>query len=156
MDKKIEPVDIIDLLAYQEYKLALLYNLFADLYPECSDLWASMAIDEIEHQRLIRSLKPYVDEGRLYFNAMLSKVEFVEGHLKTLEGLILRFEKTPVGIQEALEIALNIENSMLDQDLFAYFFGDGKILKNGLEMLTRDTQKHYNSLVQEVQRIGTV
>ena len=156
MDKKVEPVDIIDLLAFQEYKIAVLYNVFASCYEESRDLWVSMAIDEIEHQRMIRNLKPYVDKGKLYFNAMISKVEFVEAHIKTIEGLIEQYEKNPVDIKEAMQAALNIENSMLDQDLFVYFNGDGEILNNAIEMLSRDTFKHYNALVQEAQKLDAV
>lgn len=156
MDKKVQPVDIIDLLAFQEYKLAVLYNLFAATYSECTQLWAGLAVDELEHQRLIRGFKPLIDGGSLYFNAMISKVEFIEGHIKTIEGLISRFESNPVDIKEALQIALNIENSMLDQDLFAYFFGDSEALKSGLDFLTRDTQQHYNALLMAAQKTGAV
>lgn len=154
MEKNIQPIDIIDLLAYQEYKLALLYNIFASNYPEYRDLWVNMAVDEIEHQRLIRNFKHYINEGKLFFNAMISKVDYVESHIKTIEGLIARFEKNPVDIKEAMQIALNVENSMLDQDLFVYFSGDGEIMKNGLQMLTRDTQKHYNELVLSMQKLA--
>lgn len=156
MDKKTEPVDIIDLLAYQEYKLAVLYNIFGASLPEYSELWAEMAIEEIEHQRLIRAFKPYIDEGKIYFNAMILKIAFVEAHINSIENMIKRYEQDPPGIKEALEVALNIENSMLDQDLFNYFSGDGEILKAGLDTLSKDTFKHYNDLLATAQKIGSV
>lgn len=156
MAKEIQPVDIIDLLAYQEYKLAILYNLFGATIPEYSDLWADLALEEIEHQKLIRAFKPYLDEGKLYFKAMISKVEFVEAHIKSIEGMIKNYEKNPIGIKEALRVALKIENSMLDQDLFNYFNGDGQVLQEGLRTLSKSTFKHYNDLLQEANKIGAV
>lgn len=156
MDKKNEPVDIIDLLAYQEYKIAVLYNLFGATIPEYSDLWAELAFEEIEHQRLIRAFKPYIKEGRVYFNAMISKLEFVEAHINSIENMIKRYEKKSADINEALNVALNIENSMLDQDLFNYFSGDGDVFKAGLQTLSKDTFRHYNDLMKVAKDIGAI
>ena len=51
MENKTKPIKIVDLLAYQEYKLAVLYNEFAHKFPEQLELWTNLVVDELEHQK---------------------------------------------------------------------------------------------------------
>jgi len=155
MEPKAKPIEIVDLLAYQEYKLAILYNEFGHKFPEKLELWANLSVDELEHRKLVRGLYDLVDEGTLYFNAMVLKVSNIENHLRAIEKLIERSKNDDdMTIKEAIEIAINLENSMLDQSLFTFFSGDSVILNNALKMLTRDTQEHYNMLMKEAEKVG--
>jgi len=149
MESKTEPIAIIDLLAFQEYKLSVLYNEYGNKFPEKSSLWNKLVKDELEHKKLIRGLYDIVKEGQLYFNAMVLKVSNIENHIKTIEKLIKNAqEDSNLTSEEAINTALKIENSMIDQGLFTYFSGDSKILKNALNQLTRGTEEHYNLLLE--------
>ena len=154
MESKTEPLKIVDLLAYQEYKLAVLYNEFGHKFPEHLELWAKMVVDELEHQKLVRGLGKLVDEGKLYFNAMILKVSNIEHHLRSIEREIEKAKDNDfMTINEALNIAIGLENSLLDQNIFTFFSGDSAILNNALQSLTRDTQKHHLMLIKTADSI---
>jgi rubrerythrin len=157
MEPKTGPLKIVDLLAYQEYKLALLYNEFAHQFPEAAELWENMKVDELEHQKLVRGLNQYVEAGKLYFNAMILKTSKLENHIESLEKLIERAkDEGEFSLQEAVELAINLEQSMLDQNFFTFYSGDSEILNKTLDLLTRDTQEHYNMLLEEAEKLGFV
>jgi hypothetical protein len=153
MTKSLKPIDVIDLLGTQEYKIALLYKEFSERFPIYKDMWSELVKDELEHQRLILSFKKYLDEGKIFFNGMMLRVENIKEHIQFIEDVIDKTLTEGLTLKEAVKTALEIEGSMIDQDFFIFFTGDAKILNAGLQTLTNETNKHYNTLRDAAERL---
>lgn len=147
---ELSPTEIADLLADQEYQVALLYQAFAERFPRYRELWEDIARDELEHQQLVLSFKKHLEEGKLFFNAMMLNIGTIEKQIQLIATIATKTQNGEISEKEALEQAVEIEGSLVDQEMFRFFKGDSKIYREGLGQLSSQTQSHYNKLLEAV------
>lgn len=133
---------LFDLYVQCEKNMERLYLEFARLFPEEADFWNLMALEEMNHAGWIAKLAKAVAEG---------KVEFAEGKVKTYtlktfiqyqEGLIKSAKQEKIDIKRAVNVALDMEKSLIEKEVFAHFAGDNAEKNNLLDRLGKATAKH--------------
>lgn len=140
--------EIIALLAQQEYKIALLYQEFSIAFPDYKNIWNSLVEEEMEHYNILVSFQKPIQNGEIIFNAMILKVDNLIKDIHSIDELINKMKKRIVAFDDALQKALVIEGSILEQGFCNFFSGDSKVLSEGLRNISTQTQNHYNILMK--------
>lgn len=135
-------VKMMELYIEQELTLAKLYRGFSALYPEHASFWNSLARDELEHAGWIKVLRDYATKGMLSFQDGRTKtytiatfIGYIHETAKKAQG-----DKTP--LVRALSIASDIENSLLEKNIFGHFTGESPEVRQILRVLQEGQRNH--------------
>lgn len=139
---------IIELYIEQELLISSLYMRFSERYPVHKDFWIKMASEEREHAEWINHLLDGV---------VTDKVHFSEGNIRTytintiityIKGLISEFDKKAFEIPKAVNIALDLERSLLEKNVFKCFDSDSVEVKRILEILNKGQDDHIRKITR--------
>lgn len=131
-----------------ELNMAALYDLFAGGFPDRGDFWLAMAAEEREHASWVQFLLD---------RALAGEVRFAEGKLRattigTLIGYLgetaSRFRKTPFDIVHAAAIALDLERSLIEKNVFRSFHDDSDEVSRILGVLVEGQELHVKKVEQ--------
>ena len=141
---------IIQLFEENELNISLLYNLYSKNIPEHFDFWNQLSLEEIAHAKAIAEAFKETKNQKEYFQ----ENNFTRGIIKYIndfvsEKTIEAENNTPTHI-EAINIALRVEQSMLEKKCFEIFIPTDEMVKNVLQKLNRDTERHAESLQIEL------
>ncbi|OGI29439.1 MAG: hypothetical protein A2288_01605 [Candidatus Moranbacteria bacterium RIFOXYA12_FULL_44_15] len=143
---------ILDLFAENELKISQLYAIYSDKFTDYKDFWENLSEEEIIHAEEIHKMK------RDDFEKNFQENNFTRGIIKYVSDYVnqqleaARDKKlTP---EEALEVALRVEQSMLEKKCFEIFIPNYATLKDVLDRLNKDTDRHANMLRKELEKIA--
>ena len=134
--------DLIDLLIRQEELVGEFYRACAGKFPERSDVWLSLAVAEDGHARILRSVAADPAEGRAFtihrnfaLNPLRFMLQFVKKQTEALES-------PGFTLINALSIARDIENSILEKKVVEPAPGDSADIRAKIEQLKAETTQH--------------
>ncbi len=144
MDRHTE--DLIRMLARHEDALTELYGCYAIIFPYWQDFWTSLARDEATHAAFLRVLRRYADEGVDITSETELTPESVSSWLGFIEQQMDCVRVENVHIEQALSVALDIEQVLIEKRAFASFQSDDIRVLRVIHKLENDTQGHRSHL----------
>ena len=134
---------VIELLIENEQLVCELYRQFAKKFPEQKDFWESIAADETKH---VAFLKDTLSRN-LTFNEKTMSRSHVKNMISHIETLLVKAAKSSGFSQlDAVNEALNIENSMVEMKFFEPFRKQDGTMDEHISIVEKDTIKHYSRL----------
>lgn len=139
-------INIIEMLAKNEKVISQLYKIYAKKFLDYKNFWSRLAEEEIEHAGWIYKLHSKIKEGSLYFNEGRFKKEALQSFLNYARNELVRTEIQEMLLINALSLALDIENTLIEHKYFEVFEGDSVELKQVLLNLDRATNEHLDRI----------
>lgn len=141
---------IVALFEENELKISQLYALYSRGISEHKDFWENISEEEIAHAEAISEAFSSLDDKDKYFE----ENNFTRGIIKYVsdfvEEQIMTATEKKLSHREAVNIALRIEQSMLEKKCFEIFIPTDASLENVLKILNKDTQRHVGLLREEL------
>jgi len=142
-----EPI-LLEMLIKHELAIKLLYETFAELFSTHQNFWQKLASDEQKHADQLGTLRSetafntsLLQESRLKLPAIKSSIDYVERQTaKAREG--------NVSFLEALSIARDIENALLEKQFAKLGDAVSREVKKILMVLATETEKHRNAIAE--------
>lgn len=97
-----------------ERVVANIYNAFVQLFPEERAFWEELARDEQDHESWLSSVNFFEMIDLLPSTDMLPTKELIDNSLKYAENKNLHLRSNPMSLEEALKLALHLEESMVE------------------------------------------
>lgn len=142
------------LIAANEEKIMQLYSLFAEEFPEREAFWTKIAGDEKVHAELVKELARMESAGAAIFD----KKRFGIKEVKALGRVIDRENKLANSkkytYRQALSAAAEIEQSLIEMDIFESYKADEEQVKDILGAIQDETQGHLNLIIDEIKKFG--
>jgi len=139
-------IEIIELLAEHEKEISRLYKEYARKFPEKKDFWSKIAGEEIGHASWIFKLRSQAEEGSLYFKEGRFKMEAIKTSLEYLKSQIAKAQNNKISAKNALSVARDIENGLIEKKFFEVFEPDCREIKQVLLDLAAATREHSNRI----------
>jgi hypothetical protein len=134
---------IIELLIENEQLVCELYKQFAKKFPKNKDFWEGIASDETKH---IAFLKDTLNRN-ITFNEKSMSRSHIKNMISHLETLLIKAVKSSEFSQiDAVNEALNIENSMVEMKFFEPFRQHDGSMDERISIVEKDTRSHYERL----------
>ena len=133
---------LLDMLAKNEEKISALYKIFAEEFPEYRKFWIDLANQEIQHYLWLKGLGDQVADGAIFINENRFPLKAVELFSSYLEEIIKKTKDGKLSFKNAVSIARDIENALVERDFFKIFSGDSPRLKDILSKLEIETREH--------------
>ena len=134
---------VVELLIENEQLVCELYKQFAKKFPEDKDFWESIANDETKH---IAFLKDTLNRN-ITFNERSMSRSHIKNMINHIETLLVKAVKSSEFSQlDAVNEALNIENSMVEMKFFEPFRKQDGTIDSQISIVEKDTRKHYEKL----------
>jgi hypothetical protein len=146
-----EAKQIIEAMAVNEEKIKELYQKFIILFPGDAGLWSKLVEDENTHATLIRDFGKMLRDQDIRFNPSKFTLINLEKFRQFLENSIQ--ESNAFNREKSLELAAQIERSLVEAGTFSVFETDVKDLKNLFTILETETQKHAKIISEYRDRI---
>lgn len=141
---------IAKLFEENELKISHLYKLYSRMFPAHTDFWKKISEEEIIHAQEISNLSQEIKECFIenkFSRGVIRYVsDFVEKQIEDIEHKIL----SPV---DAFNIALRVEQSILEKKCFEMFIPTNITIKKVLERLNKDTDRHARLLRAELKKL---
>lgn len=137
-------------LAKNELLMNRLYSQYSKNLPELKGFWDDIATDEIDHYNMVLELNRKVDEGTVFVDKDRFKLEAVELVGKFLSEKIDEAQTNKLSLVESLSVAENVENSLLERNIFKIFEADSADLKNLLDNLRIETEEHLREVQEQI------
>ena len=147
MKKKHECKQIIELMIKSELSISKLYKKYSQLYSN-HDFWLRLAKEEIVHAEWLKALYESRDvkemKDQLFPNQSLELIlDSIAEDIKSAD------QKTP---DEALNIALMYEKSMVEREFFEVFKTNSEQLNSIMERLESETEAHIKRIEEEIEK----
>ncbi len=134
--------EIVDLYVAQELRMARLYTLYADRYPDHIGFWTSLAEQERRHAAAIRNLWNRTRSGGANFNPGRFRSGILRMFIGYLDKVYAKAKAERAPLLGALAVARDIENAMIEKKALGIFEGDAPEVQRLLERLHKDTARH--------------
>jgi rubrerythrin len=141
---------LIDLFEDNELKISILYKLYSQKIPAKKTFWQKISDEEVIHAKEIA--RAFATEKECFKENKFTHgiVNYISGYV---EEKIEEAKKNNLTHLEAINIALRIEQSMLEKKCFDLFIPTTDLVKKILEKLNKDTERHANMLRKELKKI---
>jgi hypothetical protein len=148
MEVQINYDQIIDKLVEVELKVAKLYGIYAKKFPQYSQFWLDTLEDEKLHAKRLKMLNSFFSEGSELGRMVLDRfsLDLIKSTLDTIENLIHETQYPDFTIQQALNAAYEIENSVIEDKLYEVFDTDNDELKQILGLIKEETLRHTDKI----------
>jgi len=97
-----------------ENAVASLYRIFMDFFPKEKPFWQDLYRDELEHSFWLSDCSFAESIDLLPSKDLLPSMKLIESTLKFTSRTISHTKSNPVTLEEALKIALKLEESMVE------------------------------------------
>lgn len=141
---------ILDLFEENELNVGILYKLYSQKIAGHKDFWLGLSMEEATHAADIRSA--FRKDG----GALFKETPFAKGVLKYVmdfvEEKIRETKKKKISQTDALNVALRIEQSILEKKCFDVFTPTDARLKDVMKKLKKETEEHETRLRKELKK----
>lgn len=142
----------VALLEDNELLIGQLYRQYAAKFPRQVRLWSGLALDEMNHARMLRRLRSQLPAGKERRGGQRFDVGTLSTFRDFMKSLLYgTMEKGPVP-QSALSTALYIQWSLMEQDLFCLYEEDPVELRTVLKSLAAGTCKQRDRLLKVLKK----
>ena len=132
----------IEGLARIEETLSKIYRLFAERFPADRKLWSLMAQEETTHAEWVRDLSGHLEDGSVSMDQNRVAEEGVQVFLAYAEDRFKEAQAERLPFRHALDMALDLESSLLERNLYQFFKTDSEDMKQALKDMQRQIHEH--------------
>jgi hypothetical protein len=135
-------VEALDMLREHEKAIGRLYVTYAHRFPQDCDFWLGLSQEEDQHAQWIELLHSKIEEelsGLIVNRFPTVAISHSISYINRLIESANRPSLTPVN---ALSVALDIEQALLENRYFEVFESDSAEIKRVLELLSQGTKAH--------------
>lgn len=142
MTSKNTGMEAIEGLVRIEETLSKIYSLFAERFPADRELWSRMAQEETTHAKWVRDLSGRVEDGSLSLDEGRFGVEGIQLFLEYAEDKFREAKAEKLPFLHALDMALDLESSLLERRLYQVFKAESESMVQALEDMERQIHEH--------------
>jgi hypothetical protein len=125
-----------------EQEIAVLYRLFAKMFPVYKNLWTSLSEDEEKHASSINKLTILAAQDKVQFNEKMTKTYTVQAIIQDLKMKQQKAQRGEFTLINALAFSLSLEQSILEHKFYDYFIsGDAGVVMM-LNTIKEETENH--------------
>jgi rubrerythrin len=139
-------------LEAHELALARLYDCLGSTLVQASAFWRKLAKEELQHRNIIQVLEEKMEEEGWIFQLPTFKYKDVIDATEWIGVIRERMAREGITMNKALEIAMLIENSILESDFFEIIEPRNSEIKDALQELTEYTEEHLNFVKAEAKK----
>jgi len=144
---------IIEALAHNnEEAISQLYQAYARRFMQERDLWLNLAKDKLDHYRQITSLKQKAQEGEVRFQEGRFNEQAVHFVSEYIQKVLKEADSQEVSLVNALSIAYDLENTLIEKQFFAIFSNDSEYTREVFQTLAEGTLKHRQKVQEALNR----
>jgi len=110
----MELINFINGCRAVEEAVASIYSKFADLFPENRSFWEDLYRDELEHSFWLSDATQTEAIDLLPSKDLLPSMDIIDRTIAFARGKSMHIKTNPVTLEEALRIALQLEESMVE------------------------------------------
>lgn len=143
-------LEILNQVIERELSVSQLYEKFAGNFPRFAELWTGLAAEERAHAQLLRNMESYIQQGHLLWNLGKLKEEELNEEQKLVDDANLKLRMGRMDPLKALNIAFEIENSLLDSKFYDVVNCDLPEFQKTAEELRRSEEQHRNRLEEAI------
>jgi hypothetical protein len=111
-------LDSLELLIRHELAIKRLYELFAALFPRFGDFWQKIAGEEQQHADLLLRMQSKEPLKKWFLSDSQLKRLAIAGSIQYVETQITRIGKANISLREALSIAKDLEDALIEKQFF--------------------------------------
>jgi rubrerythrin len=145
---------VIELLARHEEAVGRLYAAYADRFPAQRALWSKLSDEESQHAEWIRGLDPVIKEKAMTFRKDRFKADAIDKSMAWVTFQTGKAQSKDVPLDEALTVAMDLENGMIENKWFEVFSDDPPEFKTILRSLAKATETHRTRVQRTWKKIG--
>ena len=149
-----DPRDVVLALAEHEEAMSALYSAYAEEFPQVGDLWTSLARDEHGHGALLRSLPAKTDDLAAFVDNREYDIADVRADTARLRNLAQVTPAAGFPLQEAFRVALKLEDSLIESQIFVVHEGDPPEVTEVVDTLREQTERHQRRLSEKFRGLG--
>jgi len=149
-----EAREVVLALAEHEEAMSALYSAYAAEYPQVGDLWTSLARDEHGHGKLLRSLPERTDDLSAFVSNREYSLDEIRADTGRLKNLAAVTPAAGLPLQEAFRVALKLEDSLIESQIFVVHDGDPAEVTAVIDTLREQTEKHQRRLHETFKGLG--
>jgi len=125
-----------------EETLSEIYHLLADRFPAHRELWSRMAREETTHAKWIRDLSRRVEDGSVSLDEDRFRIEGIQLFIEYAEEKFKEAKAERLPFLHALDMALDLESSLLERKLYQVFKADSESMEQALEDMEYQIREH--------------
>jgi len=137
---------MIELYIEQERMLSLLYKKISICFPEKRIFWEGISRNETKHAGMIVALYNYVKNGDAIFVESKTRTYTLNSFIDYIKSIVQRLEENKLDSIQAISISIDLENSLIEKNVFNSFQGDADAAKLVLNRLKIETIEHRSRL----------
>ncbi len=145
--------EFIRLLEKYELSIAGLYETFASVLPESKNTWTAFADEERLHAKWVNTLYTYLKDGKIPFEQTKFTAESAKTAIDYIENQIDKTLKEKPDLRKSLNIAIDIEESLLEGAFFRVFKLTALEAQKIRSRLEEATKSHIEGLIEWRERI---
>ena len=145
---------IIELLAKHEEAIGRLYAEYADKFPEQHAIWVKLSEEEHQHAEWLRGLDPAIKKGSVAFGTNRFDTDGIDRSISWVTFQTGKAERGDISMDEALMVAMDLENTLIENKCFEVFEEDPPEFKRVLRLLADATEKHRTTVRNAWKRIS--
>ena len=146
--KKTQIDELIQLLQKYELSIAVLYETFASILSPSESGWMAFAKEERLHARWIGELHTQLKNENISFGQTKFTVQSTKTAIVYVENQVDKVIKDKPDLIQALNIAINIEKSLLESAFFNIFNLSNPGSQKVRAQLEEATKAHFERLIK--------
>jgi len=149
-----EQTALYEHLALHEEAISELYRTFGEIFPKVADFWNEMAEQEDSQAKMLCSLKRRYEAGQVQLKECRLTKSGVQYSLDYVNQIIESAKNGEItSLREALAIAYDLENAMIEKEIFALFEESSPALSKVLEKLYEDNQQQRKKVLDWIDKL---
>ena len=140
----------LDMLIRHERLIEQLYVLFAGAFPEHRAFWEGMAAEERRHAESLQGLSSTESLKKWFMTDSQFTRLAINGSIEYLERQIERIAKDDIALLEALAIANDIEEALIEKQFIRLNIAGPEEIKGVMRVLVADTQRHRKAIAEKL------
>ena len=140
--------ELIQLLQKYELSIAALYETFASILQQSKNAWMAFAKEELLHAKWINELHTQLKSENISFEQTRFTAQSTSTAIGYVESQVDRAIKDKPDLIQSLNIAINIEKSLLESAFFRIFKLNGPKAQQIQARLEEATKFHIDRLIE--------
>lgn len=145
-------LDVVALLQQHEEQLARVYEACAWLLPEHESFWRRLVVEERAHAELLQTLSQRIASGEIQEDLRSIHCATVQTCLEHLKRKQWDIESNGITHLQALVMAQDVENTILEKDFFCVFRPQTPLMVEEFRALAAHTKEHAALLRAELEK----
>ncbi len=155
MDALTLPDQVTEKLLSFELILAKLYDTFAERFPEQQQFWLDIARQEKGHAKVLRKFDRFISERPDMANVVLGRfpLNLIKSTHDRIQDFIDQANDPDFTLVKALEAAVQIERTIIEQKFYEVYDSDNEQIKILLTLLTEESIQHAQKIKNKLKEL---